>query len=291
MEDNNASQNDDVMNMDDSKLSFGSYLKKARLEKGMSIEDIMDYTRISKFVVQQIEADNLSKLPETVFLKGFLKTFAEAVGADPAEVLQRYNRALGREAQQPEGKADAQKTEQAIRRVAYKTVKAPRDTRKRGSMGWLIALIVGVALAAGIYYYTQYRQNAAVTENQVGTSVETGTDTETPASAVTPGDGNPALPENEAGPGADGNAAPSGIPSADGYRLEVVCVESTTVKVSVDNGAPDVYTMKPGDHVDLKAQAMFNILIEDKCGVSLFLNNNPVTLPGKCGQSVNIQLP
>jgi hypothetical protein len=34
--------------MDDSRLSFGAYLKKVRMEKGMSIEDVMDYTRISK---------------------------------------------------------------------------------------------------------------------------------------------------------------------------------------------------------------------------------------------------
>lgn len=288
MEDNNTSRQDDGMSVDDSRLSFGSYLQKARLEKGMSIEDIMDYTRISRFVVEQIEADNLSKLPEPVFLKGFLKTFAEAVGAEPAEVLRRYNRVLGKEAPQTESKTESQKNEQTIRRVSYKTVKQPRNTRKRsgGAMGWLIVLVVGAVLAAGIYYYVQHRKNAAVPGEQTGTPVETGAGVEMPVSGEGAVADIPVQPEKGPVSGTVGYTTP-----AEGYRLEVVCVEKTTVKVSVDNGAPDVYTMKPGDHVDLKAATMFNILVEDKCGVSLFLNNNPVTLPGKCGQSVNIQLP
>lgn len=293
MEDNDTIRKDNGMNVDDSQLSFGPYLQKARLAKGMSIEDVMDYTRISKFVVEQIEADNLSKLPEPVFLKGFLKTFAEAVGADPAEVLRRYNRVLGKEAQQPEGKSEFQKNEQVIRRVSYKTVKQPRNTRKRsgGAMGWLIVLVVGAALAAGIYYYVQHRKNTAPPADQAVTPAETGPGVETPVPGGAPGNDGTSHPESETGSGTVGDAAPVGKATVDGYHLEVVCVEKTTVKVSVDNGAPDEYRMKPGDHVDLKAATMFNILVEDKCGVSLFLNNNPVTLPGKCGQSVNIQLP
>lgn len=293
MEDNNTIRKDDGMNVDDSRLSFGSYLQKARLAKGMSIEEVMDYTRISKFVVEQIEADNLSKLPEPVFLKGFLKTFAEAVGADPAEVLRRYNRALGKETQEPESKSEIQKTEQAIRRVSYKTVKQPRNTRKRsgGLMGWLIVLVVGAALAVGIYYYVQHRKNTMPPEDQAATPAETGAGVETPVPEAAPGDDRASHSESETDSGNAGDAVPVDKAPVDGHHLEVVCVEKTTVKVSVDNGAPDVYTMKPGDHVDLKAATMFNILVEDKCGVSLFLNNSPVTLPGKCGQSVNIQLP
>ena len=62
--------------VNDSRLSFGAYLKKTRIEKGLSLEDIMDYTRISKYVLQQIEEVNASKLPEAVYLKGFLKSYA-----------------------------------------------------------------------------------------------------------------------------------------------------------------------------------------------------------------------
>lgn len=71
MIDNIENNHDDFSKIEDSKLSFGSYLKKVRLEKGMSIEDIMDYSKISNHMVQLIEADNISKLPEPVYLKGF----------------------------------------------------------------------------------------------------------------------------------------------------------------------------------------------------------------------------
>lgn len=296
MDDKDINTYDDTTNVDDSRLSFGSYLKKARLGKGMSVEDIMDYTRISKFVVQQIEADNLSKLPEPVFLKGFLRTYAKAVGVDPEDVIQRYNRALGKEAQASENLGEgarSNKSNQGVRRISYKTVKPPREGRKGSPMKWVVLLILVIALAAGAYYYNQSRKKAAeIPAESVQTSQASGAEDKAKPEL-------PPVPEQngteKAGtdkPAADSEKTGAGeMKSVDGYRLEVVCTEATTVKVSVDGGAPDEYSMKPGDHVDLKAMVMFNILIDDKCGASLFLNNNPVTLPGKCGQSVNIQLP
>lgn len=266
---------DDFSKIEDSKLSFGSYLKKVRLEKGMSIEDIMDYSKISNHMVQLIEADNISKLPEPVYLKGFLKTYAKAVGVDPDDVIERYKRALNKETVIAETSRDFQ----GIRRVSYKSVKPPREERKGGSMKWMMLLFLVAAVAIGAFIYKGYTKNSDEKPTEtVQTSQEPVAVTETPLSP--PAETEKASEEKV-----------SEEKAIEGFHLEVVCVEATTVKVSVDGGSPDEYNMKPQEHIDLNAKTMFNILIENKCGVSLFLNNNPVTLPGKCGQSVNIQLP
>lgn len=296
MDDKDINPYDDTTNVDDSRLSFGSYLKKARLGKGMSVEDIMDYTRISKFVVQQIEADNLSKLPEPVFLKGFLRTYAKAVDVDPDDIIQRYNRALNKESLSAGGMEEGggnHKNNQGVRRIAYKTVKPPRERKKGSPIKWVVLLILVIALSAGAYYYSQYRKKTAeIPSEPVQTSQASGAEDKAKPELPPVPEQNGAEKAGTDKPAADSEKTGAGeMKSVDGYRLEVVCTEATTVKVSVDGGAPDEYSMKPGDHVDLKAMVMFNILIDDKCGASLFLNNNPVTLPGKCGQSVNIQLP
>lgn len=273
--DNKENSHDDLLRTEDSRLSFGSYLKKVRLEKGMSIEDIMDYSKISNHMVQLIEADNISKLPEPVYLKGFLKTYAKAVGVDPDDVIDRYNRALNKETV----KAETSRDFQGIRRVSYKSVKPPREERKGSSMKWMMLLFLVAAVAIGAFIYKGYTKSAEEKPAEtVQTSQEPVAVKETPVSP-------PAETEK-----ASEEKAMENKP-VEGFHLEVVCVEATTVKVSVDGGSPDEYNMKPQEHIDLNAKTMFNILIEDKCGVNLSLNNNPVTLPGKCGQSVNIQLP
>jgi cytoskeletal protein RodZ len=270
---------DDLPRAEDSKLSFGPYLKKVRLEKEMSIEDIMDYSKISKHMVLQIEAENFAKLPEPVYLKGFLKTYAKALGVDPIDIIERYNRSLNKVPSTTETSRD----NLGIRRVSYKTVKPPREERKGGPMIWLVFIFLVVSLVIGAFVYGNYTKNA---DEKPAETIQTSQDsvvvTETPASPKTATD----QAADEATNGKMENSIP-----LEGFHLEVVCVEATTVKVSVDGGSPDEYTMKPQDHIDLNAKSMFNILIDNKCGVNLFLNNNPVTLPGKCGQSVNIQLP
>lgn len=286
MIDNTENNYDDFPRTDDSRLSFGAYLKKIRLEKGMSIEDIMDYSKISKHMVQQIEDDNFSKLPEPVYLKGFLKTYAKAVGVDPIDIIERYNRAINREAMATETSRD----NHGIRRVSYKTVRPPKEKRKGGSMKWMMILFLVAAVAIGAFIYKDYTKRAEEKPVEpVQTSQDPAAVTETPASPPPATDQATDQATEKAADQTTGEKMEN--KPVEGFHLEAVCVEATTIKVSVDGGSPDEYTMKPQDHIDLNAKSMFNILIDNKCGVTLFLNNNLVTLPGKCGQSVNIQLP
>lgn len=278
MDNTDNNQGDVYKATDDSRLSFGAALKNARLAKGMSVEDIMEYSRISKFMVQQIEAENLSKLPEPVFLKGFLKTYAQAVGLDPADVIERYNRALNRE---PSPVETARETAH-IRRVSYRTVKQPRERKKGGAMKGFMVLFVAAVVGAGVFIYRDYKNKT------VDVPVEPVKETQTLGGAEATSVPKPAVPPTAENPAA---SKPKEAKPIENPHLEVVCVKATAVKVSVDGGAPDVYTMKPMEHIEITAKNMFNILIEDKCGVNLLLNSNPVTLPGKCGQTVNIQLP
>ena len=70
--------------------SIGSFLRTSRELKHMSLEEVARVTRIPTPSLESIEADRFDELPGEVFVRGFLKSFALAVGVMPAEVLARY---------------------------------------------------------------------------------------------------------------------------------------------------------------------------------------------------------
>jgi cytoskeletal protein RodZ len=70
--------------------SIGSFLKSHREQKKMSLEEVARVTRIPTPSLESIEADRFDELPGEVFVRGFLKSYAHAVGVIPAEVLARY---------------------------------------------------------------------------------------------------------------------------------------------------------------------------------------------------------
>jgi cytoskeletal protein RodZ len=70
--------------------SVGQYLREQRAQRGMSVEEISRATRVPVASVERIEADRFDELPGEVFVRGFLKSYARAVGVPADDVLARY---------------------------------------------------------------------------------------------------------------------------------------------------------------------------------------------------------
>lgn len=71
---------------------LGAWLKGVREEKNISIEDLQKETKIRKTYLVAIEEGNEDRLPGEVYLKGFLRNYALAIGLDPAEVMAKYKK-------------------------------------------------------------------------------------------------------------------------------------------------------------------------------------------------------
>jgi cytoskeletal protein RodZ len=71
--------------------SIGSYLKKARETRRMSLAEVSRVTRIPVPTLESIESDHFDDLPGEVFVRGFLKSYAQAVRIVPEEVVARYS--------------------------------------------------------------------------------------------------------------------------------------------------------------------------------------------------------
>ncbi|HZU83790.1 MAG TPA: helix-turn-helix transcriptional regulator [Polyangiaceae bacterium] len=70
--------------------TLGSFLRRERERRGVSVAELSRATRIPSTSLEAIEADRFDELPGEVFVRGFLKAYAQAVDLLPAEVLARY---------------------------------------------------------------------------------------------------------------------------------------------------------------------------------------------------------
>jgi cytoskeletal protein RodZ len=70
--------------------SIGRYLKTEREVRQISLEELAQTTRIPLRHLASLEDDRLENLPGDVFVRGFLKSYAKAVGITIDEVLRRY---------------------------------------------------------------------------------------------------------------------------------------------------------------------------------------------------------
>lgn len=68
--------------------SVGHLLRKARVMKGMSVEDVSRQLRLSVLQIEAIEKENYEKLPGRTFLRGFIRNYANLVQLDPIPLLQ-----------------------------------------------------------------------------------------------------------------------------------------------------------------------------------------------------------
>ncbi len=66
---------------------IGKTLKSARIEKGYTLDDLQQITKIQKKYLIAIEEENFAALPGVFYVRAFIKQYAETVGLNPAELL------------------------------------------------------------------------------------------------------------------------------------------------------------------------------------------------------------
>lgn len=126
----------------------GPYLKRERELRGISLSQVADITKIAPRFLKSMEEGDYSKIPGEVFLRGFIKAYAKAIGLSPEDVLLRYE-----EKKQPTWTAPVapiviEKEILAPRKeVKRRTIKMPAVRISSRAVFFIIAAIV-VAMAA-----------------------------------------------------------------------------------------------------------------------------------------------
>ncbi len=71
-------------------LVSGEDLKALREALGVDIAEIFEATRISKTTIERMEQNQYGDLPAEIFLKSFLKAYAEILKVDPQHIVSGY---------------------------------------------------------------------------------------------------------------------------------------------------------------------------------------------------------
>lgn len=64
----------------------GALLRQARLSKSLSLAEVSEQTKVQRRLLEAIELGQAHQLPEPVYVLGFIKRFAAAVGLEDAEL-------------------------------------------------------------------------------------------------------------------------------------------------------------------------------------------------------------
>jgi len=64
----------------------GTVLRQLRESRGRSAEEVAARTRIRRVYIESLEREDFRALPERVFTRGFVMTYARELGLDPARV-------------------------------------------------------------------------------------------------------------------------------------------------------------------------------------------------------------
>ncbi|MGX7091411.1 helix-turn-helix domain-containing protein [Hutsoniella sourekii] len=69
---------------------LGSKLRKARIEKGYTLNTLQQMTKIQKKYLQAIEEGNYEAMPGSFYVRAFIKQYADVVGLNGDELLLEY---------------------------------------------------------------------------------------------------------------------------------------------------------------------------------------------------------
>jgi len=83
----------------------GPRLRRSRLRRGLSIEDVSRVTKVKPSYLELIEEEAFGRLPARVYLRGFVMAYAGAVGLDPKAVAASYLERFDRDPPRPRRRA------------------------------------------------------------------------------------------------------------------------------------------------------------------------------------------
>ena len=70
--------------------SFGTRLRQQREERKVSLDDISAKTKIKASLLEGLEGDDLSRWPQGIFRRAYIRAYAQAIGHDPDALLQEF---------------------------------------------------------------------------------------------------------------------------------------------------------------------------------------------------------
>jgi cytoskeleton protein RodZ len=240
-------------------LSFGGYLRAIRESKNIALSSVADQLRVSVWHLTLIETENHEKLPDEIYVRGALKAYAEILGVDPVDIVERYE----------------------INRQAYlQSIRSEQELIRSGSRSILrMAIALGVLSALVLASLTVYNR---IEDPPVSPRVK---------SAGKEAEG--AEPFDLVFFAQESKASAEGVQVYsldDRLHLKLVATSETGINIRIDNGKYEFYKLNPRDEMQVEASDRFTLGMGDTGGLQIFLNGKPIVVEGVAGRPLKILL-
>lgn len=155
---------------------LGLLLRKAREQRGYSLDDIQEATKIRKRYLEAIEQGDYKVLPGSFYVRAFVKTYAETVGLDAEEVLRLYHKELP--------KPPAPETTAPENIIKPKSRSVQHNDRWGKLAVTVLMWLFPILIIAVVYVYLSQHSDSNAEKSDRESAITT--DTASPSSSVTP---------------------------------------------------------------------------------------------------------
>ena len=69
---------------------FGARMRHAREQRGVSLRQIAEATKISVSALEALERNDISRLPGGIFSRAFVRSYAAEIGVDPEQTVREF---------------------------------------------------------------------------------------------------------------------------------------------------------------------------------------------------------
>jgi len=250
----------------DDRPGLGETLRRAREARGLSLAQAERLTKIRAVHLAALEEERFATLPPRPYARGFIRTYAAALGLDPGVLLEAFEAHLPPVAPMP------------LSEAAEIPLEPPAPpSRLRRLVTVALWILVPLVIVLGLVLYVNVRD-----------FVRTGP----PAASSSPPAPAPVSPPPAALPGPPPPAAaspPAAVATAspvEGVTVAVTVTEESWLRATVDGRRVFEGLMAAGDTATWTAQREVELRIGNAGGVTLSVNGRDLGVAGRPRQVV-----
>lgn len=239
--------------------TVGEILKKRRAELGLSIQEVQVSTKISTKYIRAIESDEFQSMPGDAYARGFINTYAAAVGLDGALLVAQYKRETG----QPEIIVSSEQPEP--------DEVLTRDLDQKPRSLWVLLAVIAVLIMIAFAYFgwLQSTPEAKTPKPKPLTKTKTDKKQTTPSATTNDQSQKPVI-------------QPADV------SIRVTIVDSDCwMEILTDGQQAFVGTMKVGETKQFKGQSSVYVYAASGRRVSIVYNGSDMGLLNQTGEEVS----
>lgn len=284
--------------------TLGEELRHKREQRGISLAEIAEATRIGTRFLKAIETDNFSILPGGIFTRSFIRAYAKHVGMNEDEAIRLYlqqvegpsadqqetaNQATAKQARAEQSPMRPAPPKLVLQKPAPATERSrrfePVTFRQSPSRTSWPTIVIGAGIVVFIVIIVialvkQLNQGAGESESP---SASVAQKNAPPKPAAPPGS-QPAAHPSTTPPGSPAEQPSAAASEAPAGQPLVVKLEASTgdvwIKYQVDGAKPTTLVLKQGQSQDLPpAQTHVTLNYGNRLTLKLKINNRDANFP------------